>query len=296
MKRVHIIFNPLSGRGRLSHDIEELILGLIRLGCRVSLFETDGPNDAMQEAYKRAEAQDIDLLLSFGGDGTLREIINGLMQAPQQVPVCPFGGGTANDFASYLEIPREVRDFLRAFPGFSTHHLDLGESGGQYFINVLAAGTLANIAHRTESNLKNLLGPVAYYLEGIREVITEDLFGTIRIESESFTYLGEYLVFLLSNSSSIGGFFNMAPLADTQDGLLEGVLIKKAPLPALLEISILLQEGKHIESPYVSYFQTDHLRFWTEDELDMDGELFLESTPPEGVEVKVLQRQMPFFY
>jgi diacylglycerol kinase (ATP) len=133
-------------------------------------------------------------------------------------------------------------------------------------------------------------------LEGIREVITEDLFGTIRIESESFTYLGEYLVFLLSNSSSIGGFFNMAPLADTQDGLLEGVLIKKAPLPALLEISILLQEGKHIESPYVSYFQTDHLRFWTEDELDMDGELFLESTPPEGVEVKVLQRQMPFFY
>ncbi len=296
MKRVHVIFNPLSGRGRLSHDIEDLILGLVRQGYCVSLFETDGPEEAMHEAQERAEKQDVDLLISFGGDGTLREVINGLMRAPEPLPVCPFGGGTANDFASYLGIPKEVRDFLRVFPNFSLHWLDLGESTGQYFINVLAAGTLSNIAHRTEPNLKNLLGPIAYYLEGIREVITEDLFGNIRIECEQFEYMGEYLVFFLSNSSSIGGFFHMAPHADTQDGLFEGVLIRKAPLPALLEISIRLQEGKHIESPYVSYFQTDRVRFWTEDELDMDGEFFLPNTPAEGIEARVLTKRIPFYF
>lgn len=296
MKRVHIIFNPLSGRGRLSHDIEDLILGLVRQGKIVSLFETDAPGEAIQEAQERAEKQDVDLLISYGGDGTLREVINGLMKAPQSLPVCPFGGGTANDFSSYLEIPREVNDFLNAIPHFSLHCLDLGESMGKYFINVIAAGTLATIAHRTEPNLKNLLGPVAYYLEGIREVITENLFGTIRIECDQFEYLGEYLVFFLSNSSSIGGFFHMAPYADTQDGLLEGLLIKKAPLPALVEIATGIQEGKHIKSPYVSYFQSERVRFWTEDELDMDGEFFLQNTPAEGIEVRARQKLIPFYY
>lgn len=295
MKRFHIIFNPNSGRGRLSHDIEELQLGLLRAGYQVSLFETDAPGEATKEAEQRSRERDVDLLISYGGDGTLREVITGLARAPRPLPVCPYGGGTANDFATYLQIPRDVTSFLEAIPSYSVRRLDLGESMGKHFVNVLAAGTLSTIAHRTDSDLKNFLGPAAYYLEGIREVITEDLFGTIRIESDEFNYFGDYLVFFLSNSSSIGGFAKMAPGADAQDGLLEGILIKKAPLPKLLEISIGIQEGTHIESPFVSYFQTSKVRFWTEDELDMDGELFLKETPEDGLEVRALHQRIPFY-
>ena len=272
MKRVHIVYNPKAGRSL--RDIgEELGVELLKRGYQVSLYRTKGALDAAREAKERCDAQDTDVLLAVGGDGTLNEVVNGIFQSDNKLPLAPFAGGTANDFCTYLKLPEEPWDYVHHFQKRAKSHMvDIGKVEDRYFINVLASGMLSEVAHKTDAQLKNLLGSFAYYMEGIKEFITRGLYNCISLESSDYRYTGEYVVFMVSNSRTIGGFKNLSPDASIQDGYLNALLIKKAPFKSLVDIAMKLDQGAHIDNPYVEYFTTDKIRIHTDTQMDVDGE------------------------
>ncbi len=116
---------------------------------------------------------------------------------------------------------------------------------------------------------------MAYYLEGLKELANQGL-ETVRvtIQSEEFTSEEDILLFVISNSSSIGGFTKLAPEADVVDGLLDVVLIKKADMAELANIFINVLTGEHINHPKVIYYKTKKLKVESDRKIvvDIDGE------------------------
>lgn len=272
MKKIHIIYNPKAGK---SHRLDELAIALLMRGMAVSIYPTKKKGDAEEQAYIQCNAREMDALISFGGDGTLNEIVNGVMRSDQRIPVAVFSAGTVNDFANFLQMPKEPEEFADMLVDFRCQPTDVGRINDRYFINVFSCGVVSTVAHKTDRQLKSVLGPLAYYLEGLRELTTQGLTGRqIYIKSERYLYNGEYYLCLISNSSSIGGFSQMAPQASVNDGRFNCMLIKKAPAAEVIDIVTKLLQGKHIMNDYVVYFETRKIHVETEDELDVDGELF----------------------
>lgn len=275
MQKIKIIFNPSSGRGDNHIVINDLALQLLKRNYTVSLFTTTKAKDAFHESFKTAQSENWDLIISAGGDGTLNEIINGIMKSNCKINLAVFPLGTMNDFGKFLNIPKSSSSLADRIDEDHYSYIDVGKIDNHYFINVASMGVFTSVAHTTTKEKKNLLGPLAYYIEGLRQFsITALPKAHIHIESESFNYNDEFLLFLISNSSSIGGFHKMAPKACINDGKFDCILIKTAPIHKLFEIFLKIFNGQHIKSEYVEYFQTSNLEFETSDEIDIDGEYY----------------------
>ena len=290
MKKIHIIYNPNAGK---NHRLEGLALALLQRGMAVSLFVTGKSGDAEEEAFRQTERQEVDALISFGGDGTLNEIVNGIMRSSNQLPVAVFRGGTVNDFAKYLDMPIDSGEFADLIANFTVYPTDLGKINHRYFINVFSCGVVSNVAHKTDRQLKSMLGSLAYYIEGVKELSVQGLSGRhIFVQGENYLYNGEYVLFLITNSTSTGGFSKMSPKATIHDGVLNCLMIKKAPITDIFDIVTKVTQGKHISNDYVVYFETKKIHIETDDELDVDGELF-EKGP---VDIEVVPGKLLMIY
>ncbi|MBO5666487.1 MAG: YegS/Rv2252/BmrU family lipid kinase, partial [Firmicutes bacterium] len=154
-----------------------------------------------------------------------------------------------------------------------TKPVDIGEINGQYFINVAAMGCLVDLSQRTDPNLKNTLGVLAYYLQGMVELPNLRPI-TMRFESEEFT--GEEKVYfaLVMNGKSAGSFKHLATPAEVNDGKMDVLLFKETPAKDFPALALSILTGQHRENKNVIYFQTSHIKIDTQEEIgaDVDGE------------------------
>ena len=213
MKKVKIILNPSSGRQIIQRRIDAICKQLIDDGYTVSKFLTKEKNDAMYETIKCC-SEDWDLIIACGGDGTVNEVAKGIVLGGRKIPVAILAAGTVNDFANYLDLPRTSGEFYEMIRNGNTLDVDLGRTKDEYFVNVAASGLLTNVGYQVPPETKAILGRMAYYIEGIKE-IPKQKFRPIRVkfESKEYTSREDMLLFLISNSSSIGGFKKLAPKA-----------------------------------------------------------------------------------
>lgn len=274
MKKVKIIYNPSSGRQVIERRLNRLCKLLFDDGYTLSKFTTSKKDDAMLETIKTCN-EDWDLIIVSGGDGTVNEVAKGIAISDKKVPVAILSSGTVNDFANYLKLPKNIYDFYKIIKREKTIDVDLGRVNNEYFVNVAAGGLLSNVGYQVPSEQKMLLGRLAYYFEGLKE-ITLQSFEPIRlkIQSQEYTSEEDILLFLISNSSSIGGFKKLAPHASITDGLLDVVVIKKTDVQNLANIFISIFSGNHINHPSVKYFKTNKITLDSNElvELDIDGE------------------------
>lgn len=290
MKKIHIIRN---GKSAKTNALQTLIMHLLDHGHRVSLHSTDAPGDATREASERCRAQDVDLIISFGGDGTLHEIINGIMPEEKHLPISIYGGGTQNDLAKAIGIPDDEEKYAQMITDFNLHAIDVGRANDIYFINVLACGSISSVAHKANQNLKGAIGPFAYYMEGLRQVNPGKISKQrIHIESETFNYEGEYFLFMVANSSSVGGFRKINPGATIDDGVFNATLIKRTPASTVLELLFGVGDGTHVQADEVEYFETSALKITTKDEFDVDGEAF----DAETIHIEILKNALTIVY
>lgn len=276
MKRIKFIINPSSGRQTMEKKIDDLCKLLLDDGFIVGKFFTEKKDDAMLEAIKTCNGGHFDYIVACGGDGTVNEVVKGIMKSSNKLPLAIFASGTVNDFANYLNIPKGVNDFFEMLKSGVTMSVDLGKVNDDYFVNVAAGGILTNIAYQVPGESKAILGRLAYYLEGIKEFTLQSLDPiNVKIISEEINITKEeILLFLISNSSSIGGFKKLAPNADVVDGLLDVIIIKKSDVADLANIFINVLTGDHINHPNVLYFKVKsiYLESDTEIPIDIDGE------------------------
>jgi diacylglycerol kinase (ATP) len=202
-------------------------------------------------------------------------VAKGIAQSKNKVPVAILSSGTVNDFANYMNIPTRISDFYNMIKREHVIDIDLGKIGDNYFVNVAAGGLLTTVGYQVQPEAKAILGRLAYYFEGVKELVIQGLDPiNISFESEEYTSQDEILLFLISNSSSIGGFKKLAPDADVLDGLLDVLIIKESDVAELANIFFNVLTGEHINHPNVVYFKTRDITISTNRNvpIDIDGE------------------------
>ena len=194
--------------------------------------------------------------------------------------------GTVNDFANYLKLPQTPKEFCEMIKEFRLKQVDAGRVNSKYFINVVAAGLLSDIGFKVAKDKKAAMGKLAYYLEGAIDLPKQ--FGRtlkLRFTSDEKSLEEEILLFMVTNSQSVGGFREIAPLASTSDGKFDVVIIKKMDIFQVTPLLLSILQGDHVNHPAVEYFQTNHLKIENLDEqeinVDYDGEQLMDSFPLE---------------
>lgn len=274
MKKVKFIINPSSGRQIMERKIDNLSKLLLDDGYLVGKFFTEKKNDAMKETIRTCE-ENFDIIIVCGGDGTVNEVVKGIAISKNKVPLAIMASGTVNDFANYLDIPKNVNEFFDMIKSENIIDIDIGRVNDDYFVNVAAGGLLTNVGYQVQPEVKAILGRMAYYFEGIRELTSQNIEPIkVNIKSEEFTFEDEILLFLVSNSSSIGGFKRLAPEADVLDGLLDVLIIEKSSPTDLANIFLNILSGEHVNHPNVKYFKTKSISIDSNEEIpiDIDGE------------------------
>lgn len=274
MRKAKIICNPSSGRQIIQKRVDYLINLLLNEGYIVGRFNTEAKDDAMLETIKTCN-EDWDFIVACGGDGTINEVAKGIAKSERKIPVAILSAGTVNDFANHMGLPRNMDDFFQMIKDENILAVDLGKVNDEYFINVAASGLLTNVGYQVQPEAKAVLGRMAYYIEGARE-IPKQKFNPVKVNfiSEEYTKEEDILLFLISNSASIGGFKMLAPYANVSDGYLDVVIIKKSEVGDLAQIFVNIFKGEHIHHPNVEYFKTKKLEVYTEEDItiDIDGE------------------------
>ena len=293
MKGLFII-NPSSGKQNIDSMLREIC-------SHVDVFYTKGKDDAKNRAAE-LKPGDYDFVVSVGGDGTLNEVTNGLILSESNIPMAIISAGTVNDFATYMKLPQTADGFCQMIKDFQTKKVDVGRVNNEYFINVLAAGMLTDIAYKVPKDKKAVLGKMAYYLEGVKEFpkqLSQNM--TLTFNSKEYSGTEDIMLFLVANSKSVGGFADAAPLASVSDGYLDVMIIKKmALLTEAPDLIFKLFQGEHPKHPSIEYFQTKELSVLPTEQtagiaIDYDGEILEEGLPvdisivPEALNLIILR-------
>ena len=226
MKRLMLIINPVAGRGAYTYNFPEAMNVLCNGGYSVTLFYTRGRGDATE--YARSYSKDFDVVACVGGDGTLSEVLTGLMMTDNPPPVGYIPMGTANDVATTLGLPKnDTIGAAKTILNGEAHPFDVGAFGDEGFFAYIAAfGAFTNVSYATPQNQKKALGHLAYVLQGAAELPN---IGTIRTRVEfDDGVIEEDLVYgSMSNSTSVAGIVKLPDeMVCLGDGMSELVLVK----------------------------------------------------------------------
>lgn len=276
MNNILIIYNPNAGRKTLSIKIpllKELMSS--RYGLGVDITATSLEQKAEEIAFKAVE-KGYGTIIAAGGDGTVNEVLNGIMRSGGCVRLGIYPAGTVNDFASYLKMPKNIFHFAAMINRGNRVAIDVAKGGDRYFLNVAAAGLLSDVAYKVSHEAKTVLGKLAYYIEGIKK-IPGQLFNTFKIEimHNGKREEKDILFFMLANSPHVGGFKNVIPGAAINDGRFDLLLVEKSELIDVASIFFMSLRGEHVKHPNLRYFQVEEIHIAGQDNLmvDLDGEL-----------------------
>lgn len=244
-KRMLYIYNPNAGKGLIVPKLHEVIDVFTKDGFRVEIYPTQGPQDAIRVVEEMASKYD--LVACSGGDGTLDEVVTGMVKSGANVPIGYIPVGTTNDYASSLNISKEIKlaahEILLGVP----RPLDVGRFNDNYFVYIAAFGIFTEVSYATDQNFKKLFGHMAYLMEGIKSLTDVKSYAmTVDIDGE--VHEGEFIYGMVTNSQSVGGFKHLTGKnVELDDGLFEVTFIKMPKsLAQLQEIasSLLLQDDK----------------------------------------------------
>ncbi len=274
MKRARLIYNPTSGREEMKRRLADILQRLDNGGIETSVHATTGEGDATREAAEAVE-RGYDLIIAAGGDGTLYEVVNGMAGKENLPPLGLFPLGTTNDFARGLGIPKNWEEYCDLIIRQETRPIDVGKANDRYFINIAGGGTLTELTYDVPSKLKTLIGQLAYYLKGIEKMVSlspQELF--IKANGQPDIH-GEFMLFLIANTNSVGGFEKLAPDARIDDGLFDVIALKNCNLPEFVRVVRMALRGEHLKDKKVIHFQTDYMEVTSPGKvlLNLDGEL-----------------------
>lgn len=290
MKSLFIV-NPSSGMQYVQNSTHSLVKMLLKnkIVQENHTFYTQKGGDAYERA-KAVKKGEYGVIVAVGGDGTVNEVMNGIIDGGSETPMTILGAGTTNDFATILGIGKSAQSLYKVIRDYDVRDVDVGMMNGHYFLNVASGGMLSDIAHNVSTESKTALGRLAYYGEGAKELASLNLrTSMIHYEWDDGEFDEDTFLLVVCNSCQSGGFNKIAPQAKLNDGLLDVCIVKKIAIPEVVPVFAEIMAGRHPKSSKVRYFQTKHLkavRVNKEDKftLDYDGEIAGEM-PMEAVAV-----------
>jgi lipid kinase YegS len=267
-KKVQLILN---GKVAGNDALKAAVARQQAVGHAIEVRVTSEKGDARRFVAERGE---VDLVIAAGGDGTVNEVVHGLMDlstaARPVLGVVPLG--TANDFAIGCGIPHDPEEALALCMEGKATPVDVGKANEHWFLNAASIGFGAEITATTPLELKRVLGPAAYGVMGA--ILAANLHhyrGRLTLPDREITGSGP--VAIVGNGRQAGGGLQVTPRARVDDGLLDVLTVRDIPALALLTAARELQELSP-DGEYISYWQTPWAEVHTEEVIpvNLDGE------------------------
>ncbi|MDM0903034.1 YegS/Rv2252/BmrU family lipid kinase [Clostridium perfringens] len=270
MKKVRFIYNPYSGENAILKELDKIITMHQDKGYTIVPYR-------IQRGVDVINALDIvdstyEYILIAGGDGTIDTVVNAMKKRGIEIPIGIIPVGTANDFAKHLGMPQDAGACVEQILDSYEVGVDLGKVNDNYFVNVLSTGLFTDVSQKTDTNLKNTIGKLAYYLKGLEELPNFRKLD-VKITANGKVFNEPIYLMLVFNGQTAGNF-KLATKAKVQDGLLDIVIFKACHIPELIPMFIKVLKGEHLEDSRIEYIRTDELLIESDEEIvtDIDGE------------------------
>lgn len=278
MKRARVIYNPTSGKETMKKNLADILAILEQAGYEASAFATTPEENSARNEAKRAALTGFDLVVAAGGDGTINEVVNGIAPLKKRPQMAIIPGGTTNDYARALKIPRDnPKAAAEVILKKQTIKMDIGKTPESYFINIAAGGHLTELTYEVPSELKSIFGYLAYLAKGA-ELLPRIKPIKMRLVYDEGEYYGNASMFFLGLTNSVGGFEQIAPDAKLDDGKFSLIIVKTANIFEIIHlVSLMLNGGKHINDHRLIYTKTSRLEVDVPDKshrlmINLDGE------------------------
>lgn len=294
MKQLHLIINPNAGTRQGRRFLPDMISVFNRAGFLCTVFITEKRGDAVD--YTREHAGGADLLVACGGDGTLNEVITGLLLGGHSTPIGYIPCGSTNDFASGIGLPLQPLKAARSIVSGSAHTVDIGLFGdNRYFCYTASFGAFTSVSWSTPQNVKNVLGRVAYILEGIRSLADIRPIH-MRITADNQQYENDYIFVAVCNSTSLGGVLKLENSeVHMSDGLFEAMFIPFPPDLIVLNQILTALRNHHYDDPSLHFLRASSFRFEGAPDLSwtLDGE---EAAGSSAVDIRNIRNAVTIIY
>ena len=283
MSKLLFIYNPNSGKGNIRKEISFILESLSAKRYDIRVFPTAKCGDAADMA--KNEANNYDLLVCAGGDGTFNEVARGLMEAKnsgQNIPVVGYiPVGTVNDFATSLDIPKDIIDAVYVILTGKEKSVDIGSfSVGDevgfhsYFTYVAAFGAFTEVSYETSQDVKNVIGKAAYFLEGVKSLQKIRPYH-LKISYDGNEIEDDFIFGMVANSKSVGGFKGITgPEVYLDDGEFDAIFVKNPKTPLDLQNIINSFILMDMKTDNIYHFHSGSINIEAEENLQwtLDGE------------------------
>lgn len=201
--RALVIYNPNSGKGSFSKKMDYIERNIKVKYSEVIHFVSNGIGSI--EAFITIKDNTFDLIVVAGGDGTLNELVNGVMKLNKKPTIAYIPCGTVNDVGRMLKLRRGIKDLTKLILENEPVLMDASKCNDKYFLYAAAAGKFTNVSYKAPQKLKRKFGKMAYFLQSIKNLPVEEQIG-MTVETENEVFKGKFYVMLALNSRRIAGF------------------------------------------------------------------------------------------
>ena len=264
-KRMLFVFNPKAGKGRIKMHLLDIVDIFNKGGYEVIIRATQGPKDAYEQVKEYADQ--VDLIACSGGDGTLDEVVTGIVEVGSQTPIGYIPAGSTNDFANSLFMPKSMTAAASMIMEEQIYHCDIGKFNNQTF---------------------------AYVLEGMKQLFEVKSYH-LKVTSDELTVENDFIYGMISNSRSVGGFKNLTGKnVDMNDGLFEVTLITNPKNPLELQEIMTALLTAEDNTDLIYSFKSAHVVIESEEAVPwtLDGEFGGDQT---RVEIDNLHEAMNLY-
>lgn len=271
-KKLLMIVNPRAGRNKSRGPLYDAAVIFSQAGYLLSIHKTSAqPGDAAAAA---AAAGAYDVVAAVGGDGTLNEVVSGLMTLERPPLLGYLPQGSTNDFASSLHLSENPAEAAAAIVGSTPRRLDVGQWNTRYFMYVASFGAFTRSSYTATQAAKNALGHFAYILEGMKDLNSLRPY-RVTLTADGETLDGEYLFGAVCNSTSIGGLMKLDPeRVVLDDGKFELLLIPNPHTAIDLQNLVVALLNQEYDNEGLVFRHVSSIHLETEEDLpwSLDGE------------------------
>lgn len=260
MKKMYFIYNPVAGKAAINKNLGKIIDAFTKADYQVTAYPTQKDGDAVGAA-KYACQGDFEVIVCAGGDGTLSQVLCGVMDSENKLPIGYIPAGSTNDFADTLGIPKGIMNAVRWIIGGKPVRCDVGGFNDKYFSYIAAFGAFTNITYETSQRVKNVFGHAAYLANGAASL--PKLHSVrMRVEYDDKIIEDDFIYGMVTNTASVAGLLSLKGFK-LSDGLFEVTLVKKPKNPLHMErlFRTLLHIDGELSDEYIRYFRTDKIKF-----------------------------------
>lgn len=274
VKNIQLIINPHAGRGDGARIGPEIARELARHGFDCEARLTNDRGHAVELAREAAETG-ADCVAIAGGDGSIHEAVNGLMQADRDIPLAIMPVGTGNDFAKMFGSPSWQTVCAHLAEG-RQRQVDVGRCNGRYFTNGVGIGFDAKVAD-IANNIRWLRGKAVYGVALARVLAFHHDNPAVRITTDEHSFVQPITLMAAANGRVYGGSFRISPQASIDDGALDIVIAANYTRMQILKLIPHVLRGTHLGLPGVRFLRTRRLTVESQQSLTVhaDGEMLV---------------------